>query len=325
MSPSVLPVLLVGALVISAVTAPRLIRMAAPALAPRPRLAVGLLAGGVLAWLLSFMALGPLFAWMTTAKRGADSAGFCRKCLESSNPWATPVFDTGIPTTIVMAGPALLVGIGLATLVARVIAGEIDAGRDAARIRRRARPELIRGHRVLVLDDPRAEAFALSSRHGGIVLSTGTFEALDPDQLDAVLAHEQAHLSQRHHLIAAISRHATQVFRPIPALHAAAAAIPLYLEIAADNAARDQIGTRALVSALLRLDTHRRTADRASIVGVAALHATGPDRFRTLVCAPSSTGGRATAIATSLQSAVLVALTAAVALPWLAAMTSGCA
>ena len=325
MNPTLLPILLIGGLVASALTGPRMIRLAAPALAPRPRLAIGLLSAGILIWLIAFAALGPLFAWMATGKYGS-AAGFCRKCLESSNPWTKPVFDTGIPTTIILAGPALLITVALAILAVRVAAIQQEAARAAARLRRRARAESCRGRPVLVLDeDDAAAAFALPSRHGGVVLSTATLDVLEPEELDAVLAHERAHLVQRHHLIAAISRQLAQVFRPVPAIRAAAQAMPLYLEIAADNAARKEIGTRPLVSALLRLDSHRRTADIMPLVPTAALHATGPDRIQALVCAPMTTGGRTTVIATSLQHAGLVALSSAVALPWLVAMTSGCA
>ncbi|GAA4671156.1 hypothetical protein [Gordonia humi] len=68
MTPAVLPVALLAALLISAVAGPRLIRVASPALARYPRLATLLLIGGVAVWLVAFASTGPLFAWMTTGR-----------------------------------------------------------------------------------------------------------------------------------------------------------------------------------------------------------------------------------------------------------------
>ncbi|WP_132994247.1 M56 family metallopeptidase [Gordonia zhaorongruii] len=326
MSPSILPVLLVVALLTTALSGPRMVRAAAPALTRSPRAAVAILAGGVAVWSIAFMAMGPLTAWMVTGKGGGDSAGICRRCLESSNPWAEPVFHTGIPTTVLMSGPALLVAVAVMAVMMRAVPGAIATRRSAARVRARAHTEIVRGHRVLVTSDVHPQAYALSRRHGGIVVSAGALDALEPEELDAVLAHEAAHLHQRHHLIAMLSNHIAHVLRPIPLIHAVASAIPLYLEVAADNAAREQTGTRALVTALLRLA--RDEPDEASTPTLspgAALHAVGPHRIRTLVGCETSPRSHATVIATSVQSAVLVALSAAVVLPWLAAMTSGCA
>lgn len=326
MSPSILPVLLVAALVATAIGGPRLIRTAAPALARYPRTAIGFLAGGVGAWLTAFMSIGPLFAWMVTGRGGGGaSPDLCRRCLESSNPWAEPIFDTALPTTVILAGPAVLAVAAVATVVVRTVASGIDSRRNAWRIRLRGHSERVRGRRVLVTPDSSLEVFTLPNRQVGIVMSRGALHALDADELDAVLAHEEAHLTQHHHLIAVLSAHIEHVLRPIPFIRAAAAAIPLYLEVAADNAARDRTGTRALVNALLRLSCDQEPSSASRMPVGSALYAVSPHRIRTLVSDDSSPRSRRTVIATSAQSAVLVVLTAAVGLPWLVAMTSGCA
>ncbi|WP_347957029.1 M56 family metallopeptidase [Gordonia aichiensis] len=310
-------------LVTAALTGPRLIQAASPALARWPRAAVALLTTTVLVWLIAFVAVGPLFAWLLTGTAAEGSYGACRRCLESSNPWAEPVLDLGIPAFVMLAGPTLLVLGALVVVGARLAAGEISAGQAAARIRERAVVRSISGHRVLVIDDDCAEAFALPAHRGGIVVSEGALCALGPEELDAVLAHEHAHIAQRHHLIAALSRHVGVVLRPVPLIRAVAAAIPLYLEIAADNAARARSGTRPLVSALLRLSAD--DADRPARMHGTALHAVGPHRIRTLVGDNRPARGRTTVVATSAQSVVLAVLSGSVLLPWLVAMTSGCA
>ena len=322
MTLGLLPVLLIGTLLVAAFAGPRLLEIAAPALSRYPRTAVAVIGGGVAIWLIAFMLLGPLFAWMTTGQSGGGAVDFCRQCLQSSSPWIDPVFSTGVPTFVILAGPAVLIGTALVFVATRTAAGGIDAARTAAQVRGRAERTLIRGHDVLVTDDPGAEAFALPARHGGIVMSSGALALLDGDELDAVLAHEQAHLSQRHHLIAALSLHIGRVLRPIPFIRAATAAIPLYLEIAADDAARNRAGTRPLVSALLRLRTHSG-ASSTSQAGV--LHAVGPHRIRTLLREDPAPRSRTTILATSAQSVILVLLSTAVAVPWLVAITTGCA
>ena len=53
---------------------------------------------------------------------------------------------------------------------------------------------------VRVIDDAHPAVYCLPGRRR-IVLTTGALRCLDGRQLDAVLAHERAHLSGRHHLV----------------------------------------------------------------------------------------------------------------------------
>ncbi|WP_345300879.1 M56 family metallopeptidase, partial [Gordonia humi] len=263
--------------------------------------------------------------YLTTRDTSEESAGICRRCLESSNPWTEPLFRLGIPTIVVMTGPALLVVIAVLAVVLRVRSRGRRARRAGAEIRMRSNATTVRGYRVLVFPDGRASPFALPRRQGGIVVSTATLAALSGDELDAVLAHERAHLTQHHHVIAAISHELAHVFKPIPFISRSASTVPLYLEIAADNAARQITGARPLASALLKL-IHHDANSAPSAAGDLALHAVGPNRIRTLLDSDEPAQGhrRTTIVAASLQNMTLVALTTAVALPWLIAMTSGC-
>ena len=54
--------------------------------------------------------------------------------------------------------------------------------------------------RVRVVDSARAFAFAEPGARGGIVVSSSMIAALKPDERQALLAHEQAHLRSRHDL-----------------------------------------------------------------------------------------------------------------------------
>ncbi|WP_051198526.1 M56 family metallopeptidase [Gordonia shandongensis] len=325
MTTPLLPLLLIATLVVAAVAGPWLMRTAAPVLASRPRAAVALLAGGVGLWLVAFMSAGPLLAWTATGRTDESATGLCRRCLVASNPWAAPVYDLGLPTVAVLWGPGLIVVGAVAVALWRAAAASVSAERTAADVRASARRVDLLGYRVLLLPDERRRAFALPARRGGIVVTTGALDALAPDELAAVLAHEDAHLTQRHHLIVGVAHHLGRTLRPIPLIREAATAIPQYLEIAADDAARTRVGTRALVAALLRLD-----AGGPDPVGTPttpaplALHAVGPHRIGVLVGHERGTHRRASPLTATAQSALLVAFSAAALLPWVTAVSNAC-
>ncbi|WP_149263905.1 M56 family metallopeptidase [Actinomadura sp. K4S16] len=123
---------------------------------------------------------------------------------------------------------------------------------------------------VLVLDHPVPAAYSLPSRRRAIVVSTGALEALSAEELDAVLAHERAHLRQRHHvlLLALDLLHAMLPW--LPTVRRAKARLPLLLEMAADDAAARAHGRRALVAALCRLSAGPAVAGALGAAGAPA-------------------------------------------------------
>ncbi|WP_158588110.1 M48 family metalloprotease, partial [Actinomadura logoneensis] len=58
---------------------------------------------------------------------------------------------------------------------------------------------------VAVVDAPRAEAFALPGRPGRVLVTTAMLDVLSPAQRRALIAHERAHLADRHHLFRALA------------------------------------------------------------------------------------------------------------------------
>lgn len=84
----------------------------------------------------------------------------------------------------------------------RAAVRQVLALRAAARTAR----ELPGDDIVAVIEDEAVEAFALPGRPGRVVVSTGMLAVLDPDERIALLAHERAHLSGRHHLFRAAVR-----------------------------------------------------------------------------------------------------------------------
>ncbi|MFH9350240.1 M56 family metallopeptidase [Kitasatospora sp. NPDC017646] len=109
-------------------------------------------------------------------------------------------------------------------------------------------------HPLTVLDDERADAFALPGRlrrpgqagePGRIVVTSGMLRALSGPERSALLAHERAHLAGRHHLFLALAEHAADLH---PALRLLRAPLGYHLERWADEVAAAQVGDRAVTA-----------------------------------------------------------------------------
>ena len=111
-----------------------------------------------------------------------------------------------------------------------------------------ARPAPIPG--VRVIDDDQAAVYCLPGRRH-IVLTTGALRCLDSRQLDAVLAHERAHLSERHHLVLAFAAALRRAFPAVRFFAVAAGQVGDLVEAAADDAAVRREHRLTLAGALL--------------------------------------------------------------------------
>lgn len=329
MNPLLLSVLMLFAVIGAAVLGRPLIRAAAPALIRFPRLAVLGLGMSLALWLASVVAAGLFLAWSLTGPSPlpAPVAEVCQRCLEASNPFAAGFsMQTGIPSAAFLLAPVAAV-----LLVAAL-------GLRAARQRRTSLREtqrsllpvghrrVIDGHLVTVVEDPHPSAFALGRDRWGIVVSTGLLAALKEQELRAVLAHEAAHLRERHHLVLDLIDGITGPLRRVPLAAAVADAVPHYLEVSADNAAQRRAGTRALASALLVMgeaSSMHRTATSESGADRLLL-AAGPERVRQLVAPVSPRQGLLGAAAMAAIMAVLIVTSATAHGAALAAVISGC-
>jgi Zn-dependent protease with chaperone function len=103
-----------------------------------------------------------------------------------------------------------------------------------------------------------------------VVLTTGTLQVLDPGQLDAVLAHERAHLAGHHHQLRAMARVARQVLPFLPLLRDADAQVARLVELHADDAAQRVHGPRPLATALVLLATGSAAPSPAPALAAAA-------------------------------------------------------
>lgn len=124
---------------------------------------------------------------------------------------------------------------------------------------------------ALLVDSPKRCVYCVAGRPAEIVVTTAALDALDDEQLAAVLAHERAHLAERHHLLLAASRAAAAALPRVRLLRVGAAVLARLVEIRADDIALRHHEPAALVGALLALsDSGSTTAAAlgASSVGV---------------------------------------------------------
>ena len=153
---------------------------------------------------------------------------------------------------------------------------------------------------VQVIDTDCAAVYCLPGRHR-IVLTSGALSCLDDGQLQAVLAHERAHLSERHHLMLRLAAALESAFPVIRFFGMAARQVRYLVEVAADDAAVRRAPRLTLAAALL--------AVAAAGVPVGALGAGGSaaaQRIRRLIAPPL----RSSLLQRAVTSAALAAVAA---------------
>jgi Zn-dependent protease with chaperone function len=162
-----------------------------------------------------------------------------------------------------------------------------------------------------VLDGALPFAYCVPGRSPRVVLSGGALRVLDREQVDAVLAHEQAHLRHRHDVV---MESFTAFYRAVPRplrRRTPLDAVHLLLEMVADDAARKRCGPEPLRSALRSL-TDAVLPDAAPAEGAV-------DRGRRLgrLGATDTRSVPLTVLAVLAAIAILVLPTVILVVPWL--------
>jgi len=161
--------------------------------------------------------------------------------------------------TYATPGGAAVAGLGLTLAGAVVARTAVTAATYWHAVRRQAvrhaetarlvgRPDPDLG--AMLVDHAWPAAYCVAGPHPTVILTTAALQALDPDQVDAVLAHERAHLASHHHLLLAIARIGRQVFPFLPLMRDADTQITRLVEMHADDAATAHRDTRPLATAL---------------------------------------------------------------------------
>lgn len=248
----------------------------------------------VLAVVLAGLSLAlPTIPWTT------DLAGWIAACAmalrgQYSTPGGAAVSATGAVIALAVTsrvGYCLIAGLARArrSRVRHLAALSVVAQRDVH-------------SGALVVDHASAAAYCFPGRHQTVVFTTAALDALDRDQLTAVLAHERAHLRGRHHLVAGAAGALERAFPRVPAFRAAHTELSALVEMLADDSAVKASSRLTVATALVRL-AERNAAPAAAL---AAGGSTALLRVRRLV-APAKPLGPVPAAATALAVAALIA------------------
>jgi Zn-dependent protease with chaperone function len=159
-------------------------------------------------------------------------------------------------------GGATVAGLGLTlagAVAARTALATITHLRAVRRhALRHAEAALLVGHReptlgAVLVDHAQPAAYCVAGPRPTVIVTTGALQALNSDQLDAVLAHERAHLAYRHHWLLTIARIWCQVLPFIPITRNAATQIARLIEMHADDTATGAQDGAVLATALVAL------------------------------------------------------------------------
>lgn len=170
------------------------------------------------------------------------------------------LFTTGQPILPVFLRLVSLV-LGLA-LLAQLCFVLVASSAMVIRARRRQRALLAllargdpKAPGALVVDHPAAAAYCLPGLRSRIVVSVGALDLLRPAELAAVLAHERAHLRERHDLVVLPFTALRRAFGWSRICADAHQSVALLIEMLADDRALRARPARALAGALARFGT----------------------------------------------------------------------
>jgi Zn-dependent protease with chaperone function len=214
---------------------------------------------GVVAWLAAMVSV--IASWLTaTALLVVSLARYWNQ----PGRLATACFQS--MRRLFVGGSGLLAEAGVLTLAAAAASalGMLGwrFGRSLWRTRRLSRGHAERarliGRRIdgvdaVVVDAPERAAYCVAGHPDTIVVTSAALDALTDRHLQAVLAHERAHLAGRHHHVLAFARALAVAIPGVTLFRAGAREIARLLEMAADDAAARSHGSLTLLDALLAL------------------------------------------------------------------------
>jgi Zn-dependent protease with chaperone function len=140
---------------------------------------------------------------------------------------------------------------------------------------------------VTVLDHDRAAAWTIPGRPAKVVITSAAMNRLTSAEQTAVLAHERAHLKQRHARMLTLSAVFAHAFPRLPLTVTAQTEVSRLLEMAADDAAAREVGAHTVAGALLGL-----AATEAPSGAMAANSLTAERAWRLLDHAPPMSAHR---------------------------------
>lgn len=211
---------------------------------------------GVLAWLTAIV--GVLVAWSVAVAlivvdgvRGLPDSPVlvvCLALLGLPEQVATP----GLPGMLALIGAGVVLTVLVGLRVTRAVLGLRASSRDHADAARLLGEPTDRPD-VFLLNAERPAAYCVVGRPNAIVVTTAAVQRLTESQLNAVLAHENAHIVGRHHQLLMVLRALGGTLSRLPLFPRGAAAVGELLEMCADDVAARRHGTRTLVAGMIQL------------------------------------------------------------------------
>jgi Zn-dependent protease with chaperone function len=211
----------------------------------------------------AFALAGLTLAIHATALGGALSQLIGACVLRLRATYATPGGMAG-------AGAGLILTAAVAVRTALTASSHLritrrQALRHARTARLVGRPEQALG--AVLVEHAQPAAYCVAGRHPTVILTTGALQALAPGQLEAVLAHERAHLAWRHHRLLAMARIGRGALPFLPLMQDAEAQVQRLVELHADDRAAQARDPGSLASALVVLATATSAAAPAAAAG----------------------------------------------------------
>ncbi|WP_370614893.1 M56 family metallopeptidase [Mumia qirimensis] len=206
-------------------------------------------------------------------------------------------------------------------VVARLAWSMISVAREVRAERRRHRTILdLVGERdavrrsVRILDAAEPLAYCVPGLTARVVVSRGALDTLAPAELDAVLAHEQAHLRARHDLVVDTFSALHRAFPRVLRSDAAFVSTKVLVELLADDHARRRTGTTPLARALVKLGTRPAPA---GALGATSTLVRRIDRLERETVDAGRQGAVEGVACYLLAAAVVLGPTFTLAVPWI--------
>jgi Zn-dependent protease with chaperone function len=277
-----------GAWLVIAVLGPHLARRLPPATATR------LLVATAVAVAASTVIIGGLlaFTWLALLPEVIELGPWSPAALRAHNP---------VPAAVAVAAAVTItaaIGVAVAVLGRRIVSAW--QAHQACRGLRHA-------DGLIVIDDPRPEAFSIPPPSGRVVVTTGLLRGLDSEERRVLLAHEASHITHGHSWWAVAADLAAAVN---PMLIPTARAIHHTLERWADEDAAVDVRDRALAARALARSALLIHASRPPAPMLGAATKGVPERVAALL-APAPTRRRLPA---TLLVALMLVVTATTAL-----------
>lgn len=273
-----------------------------------PRLGLVLWTTLTTSWAVSVFSAG--LAATAQLSDGLGLAALLRACLRAVLTIVGAHDPTQAPAAVALIGSLLFI-LRLGTVGvrhARTTRRHRSSHRRA--VCARATTHIHRGRRIAIVDAAELAAYCVPGRHSAIVVTTGALRELSRPELDAVIAHEIAHLHGRHHACVGWTEILAQAFPLVPLLRTAPAETARLVEWIADDAAGSRHGKRTVAQALAVMATKPRKPTRVPEAVLTAAGSDVPQRVKRLLC-PRSSARRAHWRITAALTLPLLALVAA--------------